>query len=334
MAKKTSKDLYVTPESRVVQDNRLIEEKPAMTATELKLFLILVGSISYRDDELYDLDISVREVIDIMQADPKNAYSAIKRGLMGLSKKQFQVETEDESGKRTVEGSSYISSYKYQEGSSIVHISISKVFAPYLLSLKGDFTSYMLEHTLELKTSHAIRTYELLAAHRKLGKRRFTVEDYKQKLWIQDKYRGNNSNLKIRVLDPVCREISERTDLLVSYKMTGSGRSAIIEFVIIIKDNLSGSKGKIRKRILSGDIDLLVDLFNDQLKMGEVFSNEQVRKVAEYTLEILPNNTDVSEAYPKVNDAFQDFLLQSMGKQIDNPWGYFLSILESKLLDD
>lgn len=325
------KNIQVSTETNVAQANALIENKPHMSVFELKLFSTLVASIDYNDTELRDVRVPIRDVIKLLEANPKNAYGQIKRALVGLSKKQFQVETLNHDGTRTVVGSSYIAGYRFTEGSSIAYISISPVFAPYLISLKKNYTTYMLQNVIHLANPNAIRTYELLAQYRKLGKRYFTVKEYKKKIGIEGKYKGNNSNLRNKVLIPVCEEISEQTDIITRAVITGRGEDAKIEFMIIQKEHVAGPKGKVKRRIDNGDLDMLVDLATTAIDMRAHFSDAQIRAMAEHLLQILPNKASVSDAFILCSNAYHTYAINELKGEIEKPVAYFIALLEDEV---
>lgn len=323
-----AKKLSVSTQSNVVQANTLIERKPQMRTYELKLFLVLIASINYEDTELNDIKVPIKDVIDLLEANPKNAYTQIKRALVGLSKKQFQIETKDKDGVRTVEGAPYIAGYRFTEGSSIAYISVSPVFKPYLIDLKRDYTLYALRNALKLSHPNSIRTYELLAQYRKIGVRYFTVEEFKKKIGIPGKYAGNNSNLKKKVLEPVCREISEKTDIITRTILTGRGEDAKIEFLIIKKEDVAGPTGKLQRRIEDGDMQLLLDLLTTAIKMRDWFDDKEIKAIAEHALQITPDKADVGEAFKICSEALHSYIINHLKTDIKNPMAYYISILE------
>lgn len=332
---KTFTKLHVTPQTHVAQANALIENKPVLSTVAQKLFLTLVASIGYEDVGFNDLEIDVRSTYRLLGYDDKNGYRVIKKGLAELAQTLFEIEDYDEDGKPRVTGSSYISSYTYKSGEAKAYVSVSKEFAPQLLSLKEQFTLYELGNAIEMNSAVGIRLYELLCQYKKIGKRLFTMEDLRTKIGVKDKYVGNNSNLKRRVLDPAVEEISAKTDIITRYKCEGRGKNEKIEFIIIKKDGVVGEKSSFEKHIEEQDLNMLIDLLVKQLEMDEYFNELQIRMVAKNTLEKQGGPNGVTKAFTLLNKVYNDFCARIVGEeQIKQPYNYFMAMVNDYMTAD
>lgn len=72
---------------------------------------------------------------------------------------------------------------------------------PFLLELSNKFTSYRLANVIKLKSTYAIRIYELLKQYEDLKERTISLENLRYYLDAMDIY-PNYANFKQRVLKP------------------------------------------------------------------------------------------------------------------------------------
>ena len=79
------------------------------------------------------------------------------------------------------------------------------------------FTSYRLEEVASLRSTYAIRLFEMLAQFSDTGVFVISVADFKQRLGIEDKY-DRFSNLKARVIEPAVKDLVAKTSLDVSWQ--------------------------------------------------------------------------------------------------------------------
>lgn len=323
-------EINVTKGSNVVQSNFLIENKPKMTLDELKMFSTLVATINKDDQDFRNVKLKVTDVIDLWEIPQKNAYKQVKTALAGLLDKKFALEKIREDGKREIEMATYISKFKYGEGDGYATVVVDPMFKPFLLDLREKFTLYGIDDVLRLESSTAIRTYELLKQYEVLGQRSFTVADYKKKVGIEGKYKGNNSNLKKYVLDRVCEELSNRTSLLTRYDLKGRGEKAVITFVIYKKNEVT-ARTKEDRIFGEAEKDILMQLLKDELDMDTVFSDERIRRAIDIATEGLHDKKEILGRYKVLKDAFIEFEDRRLLTEIKNEWAYFKKVLESKI---
>ena len=323
-------EVNVTKGSNVVQSNFLIENKPKMTLDELKMFSTLIATINKEDQDFRKIKLKVTDVIDLWEIPQKNAYRQVKNALAGLLDKKFALERVREDGKLEIEMATYISKFTYVEGDGYATVVVDPMFKPFLLDLREKFTLYGIDDVLKLESSTAIRTYELLKQYEVLGQRSFTVGDYKKKVGIEGKYKGNNSNLKKYVLDRVCEELSSKTSLLTRYDLTGRGEKAVITFVIYKKEAVTSKKAE-DKNFGAAEKEILLQLLKDELDMDTVFPDERIKRAVNIATEGLHDRKEIMGRYKVLKDAFLEFEDRRLVTEIKNDWAYFKKVLESKL---
>lgn len=224
--------MQVKENTNIVQSNFLLENRPKFTMDETRLFITIIGAVNKDDEDFSQLEIPVTEFASLWGVESNAAYRKIKAALRGLVQKEFFIEgVNPKTGKSRFLSMSYVSMATYEQGAGYATVEISQMFKPYLLALKKNYTKYVLRNILSLSTVNAIRNYELMKQYEGLGKRAFTIDEYKKLLCIEDKY-SRNTDLRVNVIEPACKEISENTDIVVSYKMEGRGQKARIIFTI------------------------------------------------------------------------------------------------------
>ena len=128
----------------------------------------------------------------------------------------------------------WVSGISYVEGAGIVKLRFAPEVVPLITKLEKNFTSYELEQVKSLNL-YATRLYELLICWRSVGRTPvIDIEEFRGQLGIgADEYQ-TMSNFKNRVLTPAIEQVSEHTDITVSYDQQKSGR-IITGFVFTLK---------------------------------------------------------------------------------------------------
>lgn len=326
-------EVDIRPTSNIVQANYLIEHKPKMSLDEMRMFETLLSSINKDDQDFKRIRLKVTDVIRLWGVPQKNAYRQVRNSLAGLLDKKFALEYTREDGTKYIEMATYISSFSYGEGDGYANVSIDPLFKPYLIDLKDRFTRFGLASILQLSSPIAMRTFELLMQYVAVGKREFTVADYKKKVGIEDKYKGNNANLKKYVLDRVVVEITEKTQLLTRYELKGRGEKAKIEFVIYKKPDEIKPETKIIKNFAKEEKDILMQLLKNEKDMDVDFPDEKIMQAIDIATTGFKEKKEVLGAYHLITEALTEYRDRKFDTEIKYPWAYFKSILESKTRD-
>ena len=224
--------MQITENTKVYQSNFLIENRPALTKDETRLFLTIIAVINKEGDADNIFKVPVGDFAALWGVDTKNAYQQIRTAVRSLRKKEFFIERENQiTGKRKFLTAGALSAGEYEEGEGYAIIEVSNLFKPYLIGLKEKYTSYILKNIMNLNTVSAIRTYEILKQYQTIGKRKMTLSEYKRMLQIEEKY-SRNIDLKRYVLEPAVKEIIDNTDIDVTYEYGGKKDETYVVFTI------------------------------------------------------------------------------------------------------
>jgi hypothetical protein len=141
-------------------------------------------------------------------------------------------------GNTTIKDLHLISYAEYWRGKGYADIKISEEIAPYLFNLKREFTQYKLSQVTMLSSMYAIRIYEMLKKQELLGNRTFFIDELRKKLAIKEHQYARINAFKQKVLEIAKREINEKTDILVDFKLIKSGRKiTAVQFDITPKNH-------------------------------------------------------------------------------------------------
>ena len=241
------REFFVNENTNIVQSNFLIERKHRLSLPATQLMFTITGMINKDDEDLKEYKIDVSKFSKLWKNDTKNAYDEIKKALTELRKGGIDETFYDpESDKKRFISVGFISKAEYVEGEGYCLVNIDPVLKPHYIQLKDNFTKYKLENLVRLTAARAsvsqVRIYELLKQYQKIGFREFTIESLKNYLGLieydssgkikKEKYKGNNSDLKKKVLEPCKKTINESTDIYIDYEFKGRGTSAVVRFTI------------------------------------------------------------------------------------------------------
>lgn len=150
-------------------------------------------------------------------------YLQVKIASKSLRQKSFEINYNNEDWVET----GLINWSKFTKEDGMMTYELSKMIIPVLLEVANNFTLYDLNVALSLKSPYSQRIYEFCCQFRKLGILRISIQDFKERLKIEETpaYNGKvgNGNLKSRILEKARIEIDAlykkgECDLFFNYK--------------------------------------------------------------------------------------------------------------------
>jgi plasmid replication initiation protein len=296
----------------VTKSNMLIEANYKLGVVEQKIILCLASNIQPTDSDFKTYTLPIKEFHQLLGLKGSPKYSELRQITKELMQKVFEIRIGNK-----VAQVSWLSFVAYNETEGTIDIRFDPFLRPYLLQLKREFTSYRLENVVKLKSSYAIRIYELLKQYEKLKERTFLLIDLRKMLGAEDVYPAYG-NFKQRVLIPAQKELKQKTDISFEFEEVKVGRRVDkVRFFI-------NSKKKDSEEQLS--------LFENIKKTSEF--SEQVKKMA---LKMGVNLSDkVLNDWQKHGQEKVLSLLEKIQyrKDIENPIGYITTVLNSSPIID
>jgi plasmid replication initiation protein len=203
----------------VTQANKLISARYVLSLAEQRLILSMIARIQPDDEDFKPYDISISELADFMGISKGSAYSECKKTTETLLKRVLNIE---EPG--GLLQTHWVSSARYIDGSGMVKMCFDPELKPYLLKLKGNFTSCKLEMLLSFKSQYTMRVYNLLKQYETIEKREIDLGLLRETLGVDEQYK-DYKNFKSRILLPTQKELAEKADLTFEFDEIKHGRA-------------------------------------------------------------------------------------------------------------
>jgi plasmid replication initiation protein len=200
----------------VKKDNRLIEAQYRLSLHQQRVVHSLLGMIHATDEDFMHYRINIAEIAERCGLEKSNAlYTQMQEAISDLVTKKLVI-TE---GQDTIV-MAWLSYARYRKGQGTVEISFHKDLKPYLLQLKSRFTQYNVSAIIRFKSSYSIRFYELLKMQEYLGRggqfyRELTLDSLRGFLQIDEKKYKNFKDLRVFVIEPALKEISDYSDIFI-----------------------------------------------------------------------------------------------------------------------
>lgn len=209
---------------RVTQDNALVSSSYTMSLHEKRLLVSAIGQLdptskAWREGRA-EASITASEWVETFGGSQKSAYRELRKASSDLYGRSVRIRGDSRNGKNI----RWISAEEYSENEGRVTITFAGPILHYLSGMIDEFTTYDLLGVAGLKSMHSIRLYELASQFKGTGWRHIELDELREMFCLGDAYQDWR-DLKKRVLDRACKEITEKSDLEVNYEMVKRGRS-------------------------------------------------------------------------------------------------------------
>lgn len=228
----------------VCVSNAFIKANQNLPLNESKLLRIMISQIVIIDKELQSYTTTIPDLAKALNILPDSLYRKIDKMTSTLMQQIIKIDK----GKNKWDKFQLFSKCKYNNG--ILTMQLHDELKPFLLELKGLYTQYQITAIIGMKSTYAIRVYELLKEKRKSES--FVKENESITINIDilrnatdtvNKY--GLTDFKRNVLEISAREISCNSEFAIDYEQIKKGRS-----VVAFKFNLYSHKSDKGKEIL------------------------------------------------------------------------------------
>lgn len=285
-------DVIETNENNLVtKSNMLIEANYKLGVVEQKIILCLASNIHPKDSDFKTYTLPIKEFHKLLGLKGSPKYSELRQITKELMQKVFEVRI----NKKIIQVA-WLSYVAYNESEGTIDVRFDPFLRPYLLQLKREFTSYKLENVVKLKSSYAIRIYELLKQYEKLQERTILLADLRKMLGAEDIYPAYG-NFKQRVLIPAQKELKKKTDInfeieeikvgkkvdKVKFVITSVQKKRVLKQLDLFEDNLEEfqNRNSFENRAKKLGIELGIQLSDEVISSWEKFGQEKVLEVME-----------------------------------------------------
>ncbi|PEE34675.1 replication initiation protein [Bacillus cereus] len=220
-------DLQIKENNIVSKSNTLIEANSRLNLVEQKMLLCLASNIEPSDRDFKTYTFPIRQFHDLLGLSGSTKYTELSKITKELVSKVIEIRI----GEELIQVS-WLSSAIYNKNKGTIDLRFDPLLKPFLLELSSKFTSYRLANVVKLKSTYAIRIYELLKQYEHIKERTISLENLRYYLDAIDVY-PNYANFKQRVLRPSQKELNQKTDISFEFEEIKLGRRVQkIKFII------------------------------------------------------------------------------------------------------
>ncbi|WP_144519640.1 replication initiation protein [Bacillus thuringiensis] len=306
-----NQDLLIKETNIVSKSNSLIEANSRLNLVEQKILLCLASNIEPNDRDFKTYTFPIKQFHDLLGLSGSTKYTELSKITRELLSKVIEIRIKEE-----LIQVSWLSSAIHNKKKGTIDMRFDPLLKPFLLELSSKFTSYSLANVIKLKSTYAIRIYELLKQYEGIKERTISLENLRYYLDAIDIY-PNYANFKQRVLTPAQKELTQKTDISFEFEEIKLGRKVQkIRFIILSKKKKDSELVHFEKKL---DEFQQPNTFEQKIKRFEERCND---KVYPKVLEKWKKNKEL------VLEMIDDIRFRS---DIDSPIGYIEYMLNSHL---
>ncbi|MEK4620464.1 replication initiation protein [Bacillus sp. FSL K6-0273] len=307
----TNQDLQIKENNIVSKSNTLIEANSRLNLVEQKMLLCLASNIEPNDRDFKTYTFPIRQFHDLLGLSGSTKYTELSKITKELLSKVIEIRA----GEELIQVS-WLSSAIYNRNKGTIDMRFDPLLKPFLLELSSKFTSYRLANVVKLKSTYAIRIYELLKQYEDLKERTISLENLRYYLDAMDVY-PNYANFKQRVLKPSQKELEQKTDISFEFEEIKIGRKVQkIRFIIRSEKKKENDLVRFEKKL-------------DQFQHPNTFEQKIKRFEERCKEKVFPKVFKKWEEHKEiVLEIIEDIRFRS---DIDSPIGYVEFILNSRL---
>lgn len=306
-----TQDLQIKENNIVSKSNTLIEANSRLNLVEQKMLLCLASNIEPNDRDFKTYTFPIKQFHDLLGLNGSTKYTELSKITKELLSKVMEIRA----GEELIQVS-WLSSAIYNRNKGTIDMRFDPLLKPFLLELSSKFTSYRLANVVKLKSTYAIRIYELLKQYEDLRERTISLENLKYYLDAMDVY-PNYANFKQRVLKPSQKELNQKTDISFEFEEIKLGRKVQkIRFIIRAQKKKDSDLVRFEKKL-------------DKFQQPNTFEQKIKRFEERCKEKVFPKVFEKWAAHKEiVLEIIEDIRFRS---DIDSPIGYVEFILNSRL---
>ncbi|AFU17288.1 Initiator RepB protein (plasmid) [Bacillus thuringiensis MC28] len=306
-----NQDLQIKENNIVSKSNTLIEANSRLNLVEQKMLLCLASNIEPNDRDFKTYTFPIKQFHDLLGLNGSTKYTELSKITKELLSKVIEIRA----GEELIQVS-WLSSAIYNRNKGTIDMRFDPLLKPFLLELSSKFTSYRLANVVKLKSTYAIRIYELLKQYEDLKERTISLENLRYYLDAMDVY-PNYANFKQRVLKPSQKELNQKTDISFEFEEIKLGRKVQkIRFIIRAQKKKDSDMVHFEKKL-------------DKFQQPNTFEQKIKRFEERCKEKVFPKVFEKWAAHKEiVLEIIEDIRFRS---DIDSPIGYVEFILNSRL---
>lgn len=220
-----------------LKSNHLIQASYKLTLNEQRVLLMAISKIYPKKPMAVQRKqrITAQEYADQFGVTLKNAYRDIKLAADRMLVRLVKTYDKDPD-KKGYYKFQWCSEAYYQKDEGFIDLTFHENISPYLTMLShGFYTQIELNQLSGVRSTYAIRLFELLKQYKKTGERYISMADFRKWFELEKKYKVY-SDLKKRVILPAIAELEEKANLTISWEEKKKGRK-VVGFDFMFEEN-------------------------------------------------------------------------------------------------
>jgi len=221
----------------IVKSNSLVEARYKFSIWETRVFAKMVTMINKEDQEFKTYAIDIKDLMDFYGTKSNNDYERIREVPESLLKKIIKIPYINDKGEKRLFKTTLIAGSDEPDESTLskTNTTLELTFHPtlksHLLGLKEKFLTYDIRNTLRISSANSIHVYELLKQYEKIKKRAFELEELKEVLGLEGKYK-KYSHFKAKILEKAQEHLKTYSDIWFTYKPESRGKGKAITHIV------------------------------------------------------------------------------------------------------
>lgn len=213
------------PGTIVKKSNSIIRTRITVKSIEASRILAHLIACIHTEDQILDQVYTV-SAKDILPHVGGENYKRIKATCKELLQAIVELEEPDSDGTHPIFiGRTFFTEIKYRKG--VIEAAFNPRLRPYLLELKGCFTTYNLAEYLSLPSLYSQRIFEIIKSliNSKGGEAVISMDDLHIFLDTPDSVKADFRQFRTRILEKAYKDIHEMTKLRFEWEPVKVGRS-------------------------------------------------------------------------------------------------------------
>lgn len=232
----------------VVKHNDLIPAMSKFKLQELRFLAFCLSRIdAFNDTKFSEIEADVQDISDVFGITTKSIYEVVRETAIAINSKPAEYKEKDD-----LVIAFWFSTIRYREGLGRFKFRFNDALKEKLLDLKENYTGYRIKDIYQFRSETTWHVYEILRQHKKIGKKEFSLEEFKELIGVSGLYARFN-NLNFRILIPSIEEINAVSDIKVEYEKITHFRKVVglLFFITNNTDNMTPTE-KLRESLSRG----------------------------------------------------------------------------------
>jgi plasmid replication initiation protein len=232
----------------VVSSNDLVHAKYTFSLWQKRVFVYMVSEINSFDDVEFPIQkIYIKDLMNFFQVKNKDDYNVIQRIPEQLYAMSMKMSYRSDKGYKRWREVRILSQFTHpedkEEDNAYIELKFNDDLKPHLLDLKQLFSQYDIQNIIYLRSVYSFKMYEWIKSNAYLGKWDVSLQDLKEMLDVEHKYK-NYGSFKLKVLNQAQNDLNECCDVTFTYTEQAIGKRVERLFFTIQKNVPTKGDGK------------------------------------------------------------------------------------------